>query len=106
MRSGKPVMITNVTDEMRDAFSQHPDQRDLARRLDVRSSITAPLHVGDDIVGLLFLDYTGQSGRRHQPDDIELVEALAERIVLVLERAYLTVAGRRGPTPDSTCWPR
>jgi PAS domain S-box-containing protein len=95
LRRGKPVMINTVTDEMRNAFSQHPDQLELARQLDVRSSITAPLHVGDDIVGLLFLDYTGQSGRVHQPDDVELVEALADRIVLVLERAYLTAEAQR-----------
>ncbi|MGZ8804904.1 MAG: SpoIIE family protein phosphatase, partial [Microbacterium sp.] len=95
LRGGTPVMVTNVTDEMRVAFSQHPDQLDLSRRLGVQSSITAPLHVGDDIVGLLFLDYTAQSGRMHQPDDIGLVEELAERLVLVLERAYLTAEAER-----------
>lgn len=95
LRSGRPVMVTEVTDEMRTVFAQDPDQLESAHKLDVRSSITAPLHVGDDIVGLLFLDYTGQSGRVHQPEDVELVEALADRIVLVLERAYLTVEAER-----------
>ena len=64
-----------------------------------RSSIVAPLHVGDDIVGLLCLDYTGFSGRVFQPDDLTLVEALADRLVLVLERAYLSGPGRRAPAP-------
>ncbi len=95
LRSGKPVMVTNVTEEMRTSFAQHPDQLELAHELAVRSSITAPLHVGDDVVGLLFLDYTARSGRVHQPDDVELVGALAERIVLVLERSYLMSEAER-----------
>ena len=32
LRSGKPVMVTTVTDEMRNVFSQHPEQLELARR--------------------------------------------------------------------------
>lgn len=90
LRAGRPVMVANVAPEMREAFSRGPERLELATRLGVQSSIVAPLHVADDIVGLLCLDYTGQSGRLYQPDDLALVESLTDRIVLVLERAYLT----------------
>ncbi|MGZ4757082.1 MAG: SpoIIE family protein phosphatase [Acidimicrobiia bacterium] len=90
LRSGRPVMVTQVTPEMRSAFSQDPEHLEVAERLAVKSSIVAPLHVGDDVIGLLCLDYTACSGRVYQPDDVVLVQTLADRIVLVLERAYLT----------------
>jgi PAS domain S-box-containing protein len=95
LRSGRPVMVANVTQEMREAFSRGPEHLEVQTRLAVQSSIVAPLHVADDVVGLLFLDYTDQSARLYQPDDLALVESLADRIVLVLERAYLTGEANR-----------
>ena len=82
-----------------DRVRHGPEHFAVAERLGVQSSIVAPLHVGDDVVGLLCLDYTTHSGRVYQPDDVALVEALADRIVLVLERAYLTgeATGSRAP---------
>lgn len=95
LRDGRPVFVSHVTPEMRVAFSHGPEHLAVAERLGVGSSIVAPLHVGDDVVGLLCLDYTSVSGRVYQPGDVELVEALADRIVLVLERAYLTAEAAR-----------
>lgn len=90
LRAGRPVLVQHVTPGMREKFAQGPEHLEIAERLDVRSSILVPLHVGDDVVGLLRLDYSGVSGRVYQPGDVALVEALGDRIVLVLERAYLT----------------
>jgi serine phosphatase RsbU (regulator of sigma subunit)/anti-sigma regulatory factor (Ser/Thr protein kinase) len=95
LRAGKPVLVSQVTPELRAAFAHDEEQLALAEELGVVSSITAPLHVGDDVVGLLFLDYTTVSGRVHRPEDVEVVESLAERIVLVLERAYLMTEAER-----------
>jgi PAS domain S-box-containing protein len=95
LRRGKPVMVTDVTPEMRVAFSHGPEHLAVAERLGVKSSIVAPLHVGEDVVGLLCLDYMNSSGRVYQPDDVALVETLADRLVLVLERAYLTAEAAR-----------
>ena len=90
LQAGRPVMVARVTPEMRAGFSQSPEHDALLEQIGFHSSIAAPLHVGDDVVGLLSLDYTKHSGRVYQPDDVALIEALADRIVLVLERAYLT----------------
>ncbi len=95
LREGRPVFVSHVSPAMRVAFSQGPEHLEVAERLAVASSIVAPLHVGDDVVGLLCLDYTAHSGRVYQPDDVALVESLADRIVLVLERAYLTAEAAR-----------
>lgn len=95
LRRGRPVVVPHVTEELRRAFARNDEQLALAERHGVTSSITAPLHVGDDIVGLMFLDFTSISGRVHQPADLGLVESLADRIVLVLERAYLTAEAQR-----------
>ncbi len=90
LREGRAALARHVTDDMRRAFAQSSEHLELMRRMDVRSSIVAPLHVGDDVVGLLCLDDTSVSGRVYRPEDLELVEALADRIVVVLERAYLS----------------
>ncbi len=95
LRAGKAVIVEHVTPKMREAFAQSPEHLEVAERLDVRSSVIAPLQVRDDVIGLLCLDYSGHSGRRYQPDDLALVEELADRIVLVLERAYLTAEAAR-----------
>jgi PAS domain S-box-containing protein len=95
LREGKPVLVPHVSAEQRRAYAQSPEHRAVIERLDVQSSIIAPLHVADDVVGALCLDYTSESGRIYQPDDLALVEALADRIVLVLERAYLTGQAER-----------
>jgi PAS domain S-box-containing protein len=95
LRAGRPVRAVHVGPKLRDLFTQAPEQAAIADRLDVRSSIVAPLHVGDDVIGLLCLDYTGTSGRVYQEADVALAEALAERLVAVLERAYLTAEAAR-----------
>jgi PAS domain S-box-containing protein len=95
LRAGRPVHARHVGQKLRDLFAQDPEQAEVAERLDVRSSIVAPLHVGDDVVGLLCLDYTGASGRVYQEGDVLLAETLADRLVAVLERAYLTAEAAR-----------
>jgi PAS domain S-box-containing protein len=95
LRAGRPVHARHVGPELRALFTRGEEQAQIAERLDVRSSIVAPLHVADDVVGLLFLDYTGASGRVYQDADVELAELLAERLVGVLERAYLTAEAAR-----------
>ncbi len=105
LREGRPAMVTQITDEMRSAYIHDPEHLAVVERVGAQSSIVAPLHVGDDVVGVLCLDYSGVSGRVFQPDDIALVEALGDRLVLVLERAYLTGAAARR-VPASTCSPR
>lgn len=95
LRAGRPVLSKHVGRKLRDLFTQGAEQAEIAERLDVRSSIVAPLHVGDDVVGLLFLDYTGVSGRVYQEADVALAETLGDRLVGVLERAYLTAEAAR-----------
>jgi hypothetical protein len=62
LRSGKPVMVTTVTDEMRSAF---PSIGQPSSRQVVCGRRHSP-HVGDDIVGS-HLDYTGESAVRTSP---------------------------------------
>ncbi len=90
LSEGRAVVAKHVTDGMRRAFAQSEEHLDLMTRMAVRSSIIAPLHVGEDVVGLLCLDDTVVSGRVFRPEDLALVEDLADRIVVVLERAYLS----------------
>ncbi len=99
LREGRPAMVTRITDEMRSAYIHDPEHRGVVERVGAQSSIVAPLHVGDDVVGVLCLDFSGLSGRVFQPDDIALVESLGDRLVLVLERAYLTGDGDAGACP-------
>jgi GAF domain-containing protein len=66
----------------------HPDERALLADLEVRSAVILPLSARGAIVGALTLAM-GDSGRRYEPDLVELVESLGAGVGLALDNARL-----------------
>jgi PAS domain S-box-containing protein len=95
LREGRSEYIADVTDAMLEAFARDAEHLALLRRHGVSSSITTPLKVGDQRVGVLVLTYRQSSGRRYRRSDVALAEELARRFAQVIERAKLSGEAER-----------
>ena len=89
LRSGRPVRVELVTDEVRAQAAQSPEHLEILQRHGVCSVITIPLEVRGERLGALVLMYTQRSGRRYQPGDVALAEELGRRFAEAIERAQL-----------------
>jgi PAS domain S-box-containing protein len=89
LRTGKPEMVSDVTDDMLKAGAQDDDHLRIAREVGLRSYICVPLVAGDRIVGALTLLTTADSGRAYDEQDLTLAELLGRRAGLAVENARL-----------------
>lgn len=88
LRTGRPDLITTMTDELLAVGTSTSDQVALIRQLGPISELIVPLIARDRILGVLIL-VRADSGRHYQPDDVLLVEALALRAALAVDNARL-----------------
>ncbi|MDQ2952719.1 MAG: ATP-binding protein [Chloroflexota bacterium] len=86
--SGRPVLMSDVTEEFLDRVARHPEERELYRALGPRSFISLPLPIGDRVVGAVTF-ITAESGRRFTGADLDLAKQLARRMALSIENARL-----------------
>ncbi|MGH9048215.1 MAG: SpoIIE family protein phosphatase [Acidimicrobiia bacterium] len=89
LRSGRPVRLELVTEEMRRQAAQSPEHLETLQRHGVCSVITTPLEVRGERLGALVLMHTERSGRRYQRGDVVLAVELARRFAEAIERARL-----------------
>ena len=87
-RSGEPVLIQDVTDEMIQRWSVSDEQARLVAQIRPRSVVAVPVRIGDRILGVLAI-YWSESDRRYGADDLALVEELARRASLAVDNARL-----------------
>jgi serine phosphatase RsbU (regulator of sigma subunit) len=88
LRSGRSMLVPNVTDEMLASAITDPDQLRLLRELNLRSAMTVPLKVQDRVLGVITW-VAGDHGRRFGVEDLAFGEDLAHRAALAIDTALL-----------------
>ena len=87
-RSGEPVVMSDVPDELLVASAQDETHLELIRALGLRSAIVVPLLVRGRSLGALTLVHA-ESGARFVEDDLTFVGRLAAAAALALDNAAL-----------------
>jgi PAS domain S-box-containing protein len=88
LRTGKPLLVAEVTDEMLAAAARDPEHLRLARALGLRSYIAAPLVARDRVTGVVTFAQA-ESERRFNEGDLALATDLARRMAAAIENARL-----------------
>jgi PAS domain S-box-containing protein len=86
--TGRPEMLTEITDAMLEAGARDAEHLRLLRELQLRSYVIVPLLARGRTLGALTL-VAAESGRRYGPADLALAEELAGRAALALDNARL-----------------
>ena len=87
LRTGRSELAV-VTDEWLDAMAPDERQREILRKLGLRSNILVPLVARGTTLGVLTLA-TAESGRVYGEPDLRLAEELAARAALAVDNARL-----------------
>ncbi|HWT22602.1 MAG TPA: SpoIIE family protein phosphatase [Solirubrobacteraceae bacterium] len=87
-RTGVPLVVRDMTDDMLVAAIPDPDRVALVRALGLRSLIIMPLVARRRNFGVLTLG-TAESARRFGDEDVQLAEELARRAGVAIENARL-----------------
>jgi serine phosphatase RsbU (regulator of sigma subunit) len=113
-RTGKPLLIPQVTPEVLDASQPDPEQRRALEQLGLFSILAVPMATPERIVGVMAL-VTSSSRRRFTQADLELARELGRRAATAIENARLYSQLERVATtlqsgllppklPDATGW--
>ena len=87
VRTGVPVLLANITDEMVSAAARGDQERlQLVRFLGFRSYICVPLVAHGQTIGALTLVFA-ESGRNYTDDDFRFAQDLAYRAALAVDNA-------------------
>src|SRR5215217_2722257 len=88
IRTGRPALVTDITDELLTAVATDPEQLRLLQGAGFRSSVIVPLRVRGVVIGDLALA-TAESGRRYEEADVPVVQELADRCAMAIDNARL-----------------
>jgi len=88
IRTSRSIVYPEITDEMLEAGTRDPEQRDLARSLGLRSAMIVPLIARGRSMGAITFA-SAESGRRFGDADLEFAEDLARRASLAIDNARL-----------------
>ena len=88
IRSGKSVMVAEITDDLLKEISRSPEQLELLRTLQPRSRLLVPLAARDNLLGAIVLNYSS-SGRQYTTRDLELAEEVGRRAAIAIDNARL-----------------
>jgi PAS domain S-box-containing protein len=88
IRTGEPVLMTEMPPEFWQQVAQDAEQLRLMREVGMRSAIVVPLRVRGAVIGDLALT-TAESGRTYGEDDLRAAQDLADRVALALDNARL-----------------
>ncbi len=98
LRTGEPLLVPEISDELLAASAVDEEHLALIRRLELRSGLTVALKARGRTFGTLTW-VNGHAGRRFDSSDIAFGEDLARRAAVAIDNAYLhselrTIAGR------------
>jgi len=93
LRTGKPVLISGITDAMIATAARDARHLRLLRSLDLKAYICVPVVVSGDIIGLLTFA-TAESGRMYTEADLGLAMDLAHRVAIAIDNSKLYQALR------------
>jgi len=88
IRTNRPEIIDDITDEMLVAGAKDEDHLRLLRALKLRSYLCVPLQSRGYTLGVITF-VTAESGRHYGPEDLALAEELARRCVVAVDNAGL-----------------
>jgi PAS domain S-box-containing protein len=88
VRSGRPELVPDVTDEMLVAAARDELHLDLIRELGIRSWMCVPLTARGRTLGAISF-VAAESGRRYEKSDLRLAEDLARRAATAVDNAQL-----------------
>src|SRR3989442_127530 len=88
LRTGRSVLIPEVTDDDLARIAGNPEQLRVMRALGYRSSMIIALTARGQTLGALTFA-TAESGRRYEPGDLAFAEELARRAAIAVDNARL-----------------
>ena len=88
IRSGQPVLVPDVDEQMLREAARSREHLELLRSLHLRSYLCVPMRSEDRILGAIAFA-TSESGRAFTEFDLEVAEELARRAAIALENARL-----------------
>jgi serine phosphatase RsbU (regulator of sigma subunit) len=88
IRTGELEIAEDVSHEVIKAAAQDPEHLRLLEDLNVRHYVIAPLKAPDGVIGALTF-VLGDSGRRFEPSDMQLITSLAARAALHIQNSRL-----------------
>lgn len=89
LRTGEPVLATEITSEVLERGAQNAQHLDVLKKLVPRSSLIVPLTARSRTVGALAMATTDRSAKRYQEADLLLARELASRAALLVDNARL-----------------
>ncbi len=89
IRSGEPMIATDVTPHVLESNLQSHSQREALRRLEPRSVLLAPLKARGRTVGAIALITDASSPRAFDEGDLELARELASHAALLIDNSRL-----------------
>ncbi|HEX5617690.1 MAG TPA: SpoIIE family protein phosphatase [Solirubrobacteraceae bacterium] len=88
IRTGEPILMPEIPDELWAAAAQDPEQLRLMREAGMVSAMVVPMRVRGAVIGDIALT-TAESGRRYSEEDLALAQDLADRCALAIDNARL-----------------
>ena len=88
VRTGSTERLLDVSDDVLRGVAQDDAHLAALRQLDPSSAVTVPLRARRQTLGALTLVH-GASGRRHDADDVAVIEDLARRAATAVDNALL-----------------
>ena len=88
IRTGEPVLMSDITPEMLRAAAEDPEHLALLEGLGLSALLIAPLRTGDDVLGTLSL-VASQPHRRFDDADLEVADALGPAVADALRNDRL-----------------
>jgi serine phosphatase RsbU (regulator of sigma subunit) len=88
IRTGEIEIVEDLPPEVIKAAAQDAEHLRLLENLNVRHYVVAPLKTPDGVIGALTF-VLGDSGRRFEPSDMQLITSLAARAALHIQNSQL-----------------
>jgi GAF domain-containing protein len=90
IRTGQPVLVREITDEMLAARAQDPEHLGILREVGLNSAMIAPIRSGDRVLGAL--SFISSTSRRFDDRDLELASDLGRQAGVIVDSAELQAA--------------
>lgn len=94
LRSGKPEVFPEITDEMIVAAATNGEHLEILRKVGMTSAMMIPLVARDRVLGVISF-VSSERGRRFADEDLQLAERLAHRAALAVDNAVLYRAAQQ-----------
>jgi GAF domain-containing protein len=90
IRTGEPVLVREITDEMLAARAQDPEHLGILREVGLNSAMIAPIRSGDRVLGAL--SFISSTSRRFDDRDLALASDLGRQAGVIVDSAELQAA--------------